>query len=432
MKLKLVCVSVVSLCIGIAVAATVPAFQLRGDRFKPLTYEQMTPEQKTMTEHVLAGERGSMNGPYNVFLRSPEMGDLAQQYGAYMRYHSVIPHKLNEFAILMTARFWDSQYEWYAHHQYGLKAGLAPELIDAVAAGKRPDPMQPDEEIVYNFCHELLYTRQVSDAHFKAVVDRFGERGVVDLMGVMGYYHLVSMALNVDRYPLPAGAKPELTPFAGQTSKAKATSFDLARKALAPTGKLRVAVYRGSPSSIIPGESSADSRGVGYDLGRALAQKLGVPFEPVIFPKNADSLAAVKAGSADVTFTNATAERARDMDFSDAFLRVEQSCLVPAGSAIKRLEDVDAKGVRVGVSVGSTSQHMLGISSRMRRWWRFQAWIRQRSCSSQVNWRRLPPIKAFCLNCLTMCPARRYWKAPGDTRILPQVFLKAEKRHYRC
>jgi polar amino acid transport system substrate-binding protein len=289
------------------------------------------------------------------------MGDLAQQFGAYERYHSTIPHKLNEFAILITARFWDSQYEWYAHHQYGLKAGLSPELIEAVATGKYPASMQPDEAIVYNFCHELLYTKQVSDAHFKAAVDRFGERGVVDLMGVMGYYHLVSMALNVDRYPLPAGAKAELIPLPTQSrASGETVNFDLAKSILAPTGKLRVAVYRGSPTSIIPGQTPADTKGVGYDLGRELAQRLGVPFEPVVFPKNADSLAAVKAGAADITFTNATPDRAQDMDFSKPFLRVEQSCLVPAGSAIKRLEDIDVKGVRVGVSVGSTSQKMLG------------------------------------------------------------------------
>ncbi len=219
MNFKLICAGIVGLGIGMAIAATTPAFQLRGDRFKPLTYEQMTPEQKTMTDHVLAGDRGSMNGPYNVLLRSPEMGDLAQKYGAYMRFHSSIPHKLNEFAILITARFWNSQYEWYAHHQYALKAGLSPAVIDAVATGRRPTSMQPDEEIVYNFCHELLNSRQVSDAHFKAAVDRFGERGVVDLIGVMGYYHLVSMALNVDRYPLPAGGKPELGPLPAQALK---------------------------------------------------------------------------------------------------------------------------------------------------------------------------------------------------------------------
>jgi 4-carboxymuconolactone decarboxylase len=202
--------AVALLGVAAAVAAEAPSFTMRGDRFKPLTWETMTPEQKTMTEHVLAGKRGSMNGPYNVLLRSPEMGDMAQTFGAYTRYDSSIPHKLNELAILVTARFWDSQYEWYAHHKYGLEAGLSPALIDAIAAGKPPADMQPDEAAVYTFCHELLETRQVSDATFDAVREKFGERGVVDLIGVIGYYHIVSMALNVDRYPLPGGAKPEL------------------------------------------------------------------------------------------------------------------------------------------------------------------------------------------------------------------------------
>src|ERR1700723_4784626 len=100
--------------------------KLAGDRFKPLTYETMTPEQRKMTDDVLSGARGSMAGPYNVLLRSPEMGDLAQKYGAYLRFHSSVPKKLNEFAILITARHWNSQYEWYAHHKYALQAGLNP------------------------------------------------------------------------------------------------------------------------------------------------------------------------------------------------------------------------------------------------------------------------------------------------------------------
>ncbi len=133
-----------------------------------------------------------------------------------------------------------------------------------------------------------------------------------------------------------------------------------ARKVLAPTGKLRVGVYQGSPTSIIPGKAAADTRGVGYELGRQFARYLQVPFEPVIFAKNADVLAAVKAGSVDVTFTNATPDRRRSMDFSDSFLRVEQGYLVPVESAIQRPEDVDAKGVRVGVSAGSTSEKTLG------------------------------------------------------------------------
>ncbi len=196
--------------LGVAYAQSHADLNLRGDRFAPLTYERMTPEQKTLTDHVLAGERGTMSGPFNVLLRSPEMGDLAQKFGAQIRFHSSLPNKLNEFAILITARYWSSQFEWYAHHRYALQAGLSPVVIEAVANGKRPASMQPDEEAVYNFCNELLNTKEVTDATFQAAIKRLGERGVVDLVGVVGYYHLVSMLLNVDRYPLPEGAKAEL------------------------------------------------------------------------------------------------------------------------------------------------------------------------------------------------------------------------------
>jgi 4-carboxymuconolactone decarboxylase len=185
---------------------------LRGDRFQPLTYDKLTPEQKTMVEHLLAGERGGMNGPFNVTLRSPEMGDVAQKLGAQLRFHSSLPNRLNEMAILMTARFWNAQYEWSAHKKSALTAGLSPAIVDAIATGKRPGSMQPDEQVIYDFGDELLRTREVSDRVFKAAVDKFGERGVVDLTGVMGYYCFVSMMLNIDRYPLPDGEKPELRP----------------------------------------------------------------------------------------------------------------------------------------------------------------------------------------------------------------------------
>jgi 4-carboxymuconolactone decarboxylase len=212
-KLKFACAAIfVAAAAVVAQTPVSPDLHLRGDRFKPLTYDQLTPEQKKMADDVLAGDRGTMNGPYNVFLRSPEMGNLAQKFGDYTRFHSSVPKKLNEFAILITARFWNSQYEWYAHHKYATDDGLSSEVIEALAVGKRPATMKPDEEVVYNFCTEMLNTRQVSDATFEAAKKQLGERGVVDLVAVMGYYHLVSMTLNLDRYPLPEGAKPELKP----------------------------------------------------------------------------------------------------------------------------------------------------------------------------------------------------------------------------
>jgi len=186
--------------------------KLIGNSFAPLTYQAMDPAQKKMFESLISGERRGAAGPFNVLLRSPEMGDLAQQFGASMRFHSSIPSKLNELAIIITARHWTSQYEWYAHRRAAQTAGLSQAIIDAVAAGMRPSSMAPEEEAVYNFVNELLTTKQVSDATFKAAKDKFGERGVVDLIGVSGYYQLVSMLLNVDRYPLPEGTSPELKP----------------------------------------------------------------------------------------------------------------------------------------------------------------------------------------------------------------------------
>ena len=222
---RLLAVSAVTLTVAgvviVAARAQAPATQprpdaksivFRGDRFKPLTWNEMTPAQKTMVEHLVAGPRAGANGPFNVLLRSPEMGDIAQQFGASMRYHSSIPSKLNEFAIIITARHWTSQYEWYAHHRAALTAGLSPAIADAIAAGKRPAGMQKDEETVYTFCTELLNTKHVSDATFKMTKDAFGEKGVVDLIGVMSWYQMVSMLLNTDRYPLPDGVQPELKP----------------------------------------------------------------------------------------------------------------------------------------------------------------------------------------------------------------------------
>jgi 4-carboxymuconolactone decarboxylase len=186
--------------------------KLIGNRFAPLTYASMTPEQKKMFEDLISGERRGASGPFNVLLRSPEMGNLAQQFGASMRFHSSMKPKLNELAIIITARHWTSQYEWYAHRRAAANAGLNESIIQAIATGKRPTGMQPDEETVYNFCTELLTTKQVSDKTFAATKAKFGERGVVDLIGVTGYYQLVSMLLNTDKYPLPDGVSPELKP----------------------------------------------------------------------------------------------------------------------------------------------------------------------------------------------------------------------------
>ena len=191
-------------------SASKPPLNLRGNRFKPLTWETLSPAQLKMVESVMSGKRGSMQGPYNVLLRSPELGNLAQQFGAHTRFDSSLPLALNELAILLVARFWTCQFVWRAHRRIAREAGLDEALIQAIAAGQSPEALTAEVAAVYGFCNELLQTRAVKDATYAAAVQRFEEAGVVDLMGTMSYYTLVCMSLNVDQYPLPDGNTPEL------------------------------------------------------------------------------------------------------------------------------------------------------------------------------------------------------------------------------
>jgi 4-carboxymuconolactone decarboxylase len=184
-------------------------FSLRGDRFRPLTYEQMTSEQKTMTDHALAG-RGPV-GMFNIAVRSPEAGDLLFTMGDRVRFHMSVPDKLKEMAIIITARYWAAQFEWLAHRQAAVQAGLSEDKVKAIAEGRRPVGMSADEEAVYNFTTELFKTRRVSDDTFAAVQNSVGERGIVDLLASAGFYQIVSMFMNADRLPMAnANQKPEL------------------------------------------------------------------------------------------------------------------------------------------------------------------------------------------------------------------------------
>ena len=123
---------------GVVIGQQARDLQLRGDRFKPLTWEQLTPEQKTLVNDVLASPRASLNGPFNTLLRSPEMGNLAQNLGQYLRYRTSVPARLNEMAILLSAKWWSSQFEWSAHKPLALNAGLRAAVIDDIQAGRRP------------------------------------------------------------------------------------------------------------------------------------------------------------------------------------------------------------------------------------------------------------------------------------------------------
>jgi len=181
-----------------------------GRRFPQLTEATMTARQREAYQGIVSGPRKGAAGPFNALLRSPDVADRVQRVGEYVRFHSTIPAALNELAILITGRFWGAQYEFWAHSRLARTAGLPDAIIDAVAEGRRPSPMSDDERVVYDFCTELFRDKAVSDAAFRAVVDRFGEQGVIDLIAASGYYSIVSMVLNVDRHPLPAGERPPL------------------------------------------------------------------------------------------------------------------------------------------------------------------------------------------------------------------------------
>lgn len=205
----------IALCAGVAFAQQPPdlkALGLTGGRFAPPTWEQMTPEQRAMIQNVLAGPRGNLGGPFNVLLRSPEMGDQLQRFGASMRFLESMPAKLREMAIIMTARHWTSQFEWQVHAAAARQAGLSDEIINSIRDGRPPTGLSGAEGAVWAFVTELLNTKQVREATFLATRNYLGERGVVDLVALMGYYQTVAMLLNVDNYPLPEGTQPELQP----------------------------------------------------------------------------------------------------------------------------------------------------------------------------------------------------------------------------
>lgn len=193
--------------LGMAAAGATGA----AERFPTLTPEQMTPEQRKVAEAIMAGPRKTLGGPFNTWLRSPTLADKLQQVGEHIRFHSSVPPRLNEFAILLTARAWDADYEWSAHYPLALKAGLNPAIAADVASGKRPAGMAPDETAVYDFVTELRATHRVSDPTYATAHKVLGDQGIVDLVALSGYYDLVSMTLNIAQVAAPKDG-PQLPP----------------------------------------------------------------------------------------------------------------------------------------------------------------------------------------------------------------------------
>jgi 4-carboxymuconolactone decarboxylase len=182
------------------------------DRMPPIPPERWSDAQRKYAEAIVGGPRGRLNGPFVPLLRSPELMDRAQRVGEYLRYGSAIGTRLSELAILVTSRQWTQQVEWAIHAPIALDVGIAPGVVDAIAHGRRPDAMSDDEAIVHDFCVELHTTRAVTDATYARALARFGEQGVVDLLGINGYYTFLAMIMNGTRTAAPDSAQAPLSP----------------------------------------------------------------------------------------------------------------------------------------------------------------------------------------------------------------------------
>ena len=182
------------------------ALALTGERMTQIPLDKMSPAQRSVADAIMSGPRKGMNGPFNAWLRSPELADRLQKVGEYVRFNTSLDKRLNEMAIIMTAQYWGAQYEWYAHAPLAIKAGLDPEIVAALGAGKRPEKMKDDEAIVWEFSTQLRRDHGVDDAIYGKAVEKFGENGVVDLIAVTGYYDVVPMTLNVAHVAPPVDA----------------------------------------------------------------------------------------------------------------------------------------------------------------------------------------------------------------------------------
>jgi 4-carboxymuconolactone decarboxylase len=188
-------------------------------RLKPLTEADMTARQREIAADMLRTRgKGAIGGPFGVFLRAPDYGDLAQKLGAHCRYRTAVPPRLSEFAILVLARLWRAQYEWYAHAPIAAKAGVSEKTIKDLQAGRAPASAPKDERALYDFISELHKTRRVSDKTYGRVHALLGDAGMVELTGILGYYTLIAMTLDVFRVPLPEG---EVLPFKEASGRAR-------------------------------------------------------------------------------------------------------------------------------------------------------------------------------------------------------------------
>jgi 4-carboxymuconolactone decarboxylase len=198
---------------GLASPATAAPPEGVADRMPPIPADKWTDAQKKAAEEITSGPRKELVGPFIPLLRSPEFMSRLQRVGEYLRFNTKLGPNISEFIILLIARQWTQQFEWYSHESLALKAGIKPETIKAIAEGRRPSEPTPDEEMIYDFVTELRLHQSVSDPAYARIVSRFGEQGVIDITGLCGYYTLLGMLMNTARTPLPPGKTPPLASF---------------------------------------------------------------------------------------------------------------------------------------------------------------------------------------------------------------------------
>jgi 4-carboxymuconolactone decarboxylase len=185
----------------------------RTARMSAIAPENMTEAQKQAAAELASGPRGQVRGPFNVLLRSPELMSPLQKVGEYLRYKCALERRIAEMATLIAARHWTQVYEWSAHHRLALKAGLKPDIAQAIADGRRPTGMAVDEDVCYDLLTEALQNKSVCDFTYERAVKQFGEQNLVDLLAIAGYYALLAIMLNVARTPLPDGKEPGMPHF---------------------------------------------------------------------------------------------------------------------------------------------------------------------------------------------------------------------------
>ena len=196
--------------------AAVIHYAVAPERMPPIAPGNMSDAQKSVAADISAGRRGGVGRSFHAMLRSPGLTDRAQRLGEYLRYETALDPRIRELATLLAARNWTQQYEWHVHVPHALKAGLKPALIEAIAQGRRPGAMAQDEEIAYDMVMELLANKGVSDPTYERAVHQFCESGVVDLLGVLGYYSMLAMIMNVARTGIPDGQPLPLVPLPEQ------------------------------------------------------------------------------------------------------------------------------------------------------------------------------------------------------------------------